>query len=617
MNNIGSIMMAARSFIPVDGQEKLLSELAISEKCDTSPAGAILIGMHILEFLGFPKYIDDILGVEHTTIAQLKDHYNKKTVLESPMMPSPGIFLSLLSADMIACPSTITPVYKFEEKAVEWHTGPLLGIEPSHLNDDRIGRVMSMLGADSENLQGVLFIMIMNAAKKAGIPLNRFILDTTLLQLDGEFKNAPKVRPGRGTDSFSQLIVSLVVASGSRMPVGFGVLAGNTSDSSTLPDVFKRLNQIADEGAIELLIDCIYPTPSNILFLQEHQHERMVYWVSPLKIGLSVNRFRELIDEAYKEGKWNPCGYRSIKESKAKIDPPLSAFETMWTLTEKIKPELEPGQKRRPKGSIKNVSIDVRCVIYRHEINAQREKENREIKKEELAQALQEYLLKLNKRKYCSLEHCENKLSELLKKYGCLKRFLKYNLSQSENGSICFSWSFDEAALVEEEKYDGTFALLTNYTSKQVNANQLVVKYRTRDQVEVDFKEMRGLLQLERILFQRPERIDTYVFLKVIALFVLTFLRAQAAQKGVKATVKDIKENMGDVLITETVILPIGMKAYSIGRDTEMNKLFREMFSLPDPVKLIKILIDTELSRIDDYVISWYESYKRARVGSG
>ncbi len=128
---------------------------------------------------------------------------------------------------------------------------------------------------------------------------------------------------------------------------------------------------------------------------------------------------------------------------------------------------------------------------------------------------------------------------------------------------------------------------------------------------------MRGLLQLERILFQRPERIDTYVFLKVIALFVLTFLRAQAAQKGVKATVKEIKENMGNVLITETVILPIGMKAYSIGRDTAMNKLFREMFSLPDPAELIKILIDTENSRIDEYVHNWYESFERGKDWSG
>ncbi len=115
--------------------------------------------------------------------------------------------------------------------------------------------------------------------KKAGIPLNKFILDTTVLELDGKFKDASKVVPGRGIKSFAQLIVSLVIASGSRIPVGFGVLAGNTSDSSTLPGTYETVNRVADEGAVEFLMDRIYPTPSNILFLKAREEERMVYWV--------------------------------------------------------------------------------------------------------------------------------------------------------------------------------------------------------------------------------------------------------------------------------------------------------------------------------------------------
>jgi hypothetical protein len=125
-------------------------------------------------------------------------------------------------------------------------------------------------------------------------------------------KDAPKVVPGRGKNSFSQLIVSLVIASGSRLTVGFGVLAGNTNDSSTLPGIYSTVNRIADEGEVEFLMDRIYPTPSNILFLKEHQNERMVYWVSPLKIGLSEKRVRELIDAAYHNGEWEPVNYSSI-----------------------------------------------------------------------------------------------------------------------------------------------------------------------------------------------------------------------------------------------------------------------------------------------------------------
>ena len=449
--------------------------------------------------------------------------------------------------------------------------------------------------------------MVLEASKKAGIPLDKFILDTTLLELDGEFKDAPKVGPGRGKNSFAQLIVSLVIASGSRLPVGAGVLAGNTNDASTLPGIYEAVNRIADDGAVKFLMDRIYPTPSNILFLKEHQDERMVYWVSPLKMGLSEKKVRELLDEAYQKREWKPVNYRSSKEIKAKIEPPLTAFETTWTLQEKIKPELEPGQTRRPRGSLQTVEIEVRCVFYRHELNAEREKERRNINKEELEKALQEYSLKLNKRKYQELDYCKEKLAGVLKAFGNVKKFPNYDLSQTDTGAISLTWAWDEEALAEEEKYDGIFALLSNYSKQQVNMNQLVGKYRGRDQVEVDIKEMKGILSLERILYQRPERIDTYVFLKVIALFVLTFLRSYAAREGVKTTERKLQESMGDLLLVENEILPLGLKVYGVARDTELNQLIRETFSLPNPLELIKVLNEAEIARVDEYVCAWNE----------
>ena len=279
MNEIGAILQSAQRLLPADAQDAFIAQLGTSDTPDASPAGVIFMGMHILEYVGFPRYIDELLGEEHTTIAQLRHHYQNRGILEKALIPSTGIIVSQMVADMIACPRNITPAYKFEEMAQQWRIGPLLGIEPSVLNDDRIGRAMSLLGMEPQTMEEVLFTLVVDAAKKAGIPLNKFILDTTLLELDGKFKDAAKVVPGRGTNSFAQLIVSLVIASGSRIPVGFNVLAGNTSDSSTLPGIYETVHRIADPGRVEFLMDRIYPTPSNILFLQEHKAERMVYWV--------------------------------------------------------------------------------------------------------------------------------------------------------------------------------------------------------------------------------------------------------------------------------------------------------------------------------------------------
>jgi len=605
---LSAVLQSAEPIMPEDMKKNLMQQLSISKQAEAAPAGAVLTGVYILDYLGFARSVDEQLEVEHTSLEQLREHYLNRGASNKPMAPSIGIILSLLVADMVACPRNLTPAYKFVEMAQKWQTGPLLGIAPSTLNDDRIGDALSDAGASHPKLEEILINLVLNAGKKSGIPLNKFILDTTNLQLDGKFNGADKVVPGRGKDSFSQLIVSLVIASGSRIPVGFGVLPGNTSDSKTLQGIYKTVNRVADPGPVEFLMDRAFPTASNLLFLKEKEAERQVNFIGPLKMGLSEKKVRELIDQADLEAGWKSIGYRSTKEINAKIAPPMTAYDTTWALTEKIKLDLEPGQKRRPNGSTQEIKTTVRCVFYRHEGQAERDRQRRQQKINELEQELTQFHAKLNKNKYRELSYCQSKLTSILKPFSAVSDFVGCTLTQSEAKTILLSWSRKEEQITAEERYDGTFALLTNYTKEQVNANQLVTRYRSRDEVEVDFKAMRGILDLERVLFRLPKRIDAYIFLKVIALFVLAFLRNHAEQEGIKTTEKQIQESLGDLLLVQNKILPIGLNTYSVGRDCALNRMFRNLFCLPDPLDLIKILGRIEADSLDDKVKSWYEA---------
>ena len=97
--------------------------------------------------------------------------------------------------------------------------------------------------------------------------------------------------------------------------------------------------------------------------------------------------------------------------------------------------------------------------------------------------------------------------------------------------------------------------------------------------------------------------------MKVIALFVLTFMRTYAKQEGVKATEKDIQESMGNMLLVENCILPLEMKTYGIAGDTELNQLFRKIFVLPVPQELIKVLNEAETAKTDEYDQNWHEAW--------
>ena len=79
---------------------------------------------------------------------------------------------------------------------------------------------------------------------------------------------------------------------------------------------------------------------------------------------------------------------------------------------------------------------------------------------------------------------------------------------------------------------------------------------------------------------------------------MLTFLRSYAEKVGVKTTEKKIQESMGDMLLVEGEILPLGVKTYAVARDIELNKLLRRTFDLPEHLDLIKILNEGAIHKL-------------------
>lgn len=94
MKEIGAIIKSSQKLIPEWTQNELIEQLGTSETLEATTAGAILMGMYILEYVGFPRYIDELQGEEHTIIEKLKDYCQRRTPFERPMIPGTGIILS-------------------------------------------------------------------------------------------------------------------------------------------------------------------------------------------------------------------------------------------------------------------------------------------------------------------------------------------------------------------------------------------------------------------------------------------------------------------------------------------------------------------------------------------
>ncbi|MEW6663462.1 MAG: hypothetical protein ACOY9Y_07815 [Bacillota bacterium] len=151
------------------------------------------MAMQLLTALGVPRRIDLVLGEEHTPLEYLKQEMNAGR----KQVPSSGILICLLVADMLAYPKRIARVYEVQTPAKAWHTDKLLGIDPDLLNDDRLLRALSKLGVHPSAMPDILQGMTLDVSDRFQIRLSRFFVDGSLLQLDGVFAQASKVCPGR------------------------------------------------------------------------------------------------------------------------------------------------------------------------------------------------------------------------------------------------------------------------------------------------------------------------------------------------------------------------------------------------------------------------------------
>lgn len=133
--------------------------------------------------------------------------------------------------------------------------------------------------------------------------------------------------------------------------------------------------------------------------------------------------------------------------------------------------------------------------------------------------------------------------------------------------------------------------MLTNHPQEVVSANEILCRYRDRNQIEMNFRDLKGLLDLERIFMQIPERIDAYLFIKVLAYFVLAFLRWYAQEHSYgKMTESKIQDQLSELGISRISIEPLGIDKWSVANDNPLTIFLRSSLVLSDPHEAINIL---------------------------
>ena len=109
-------------------------------------------------------------------------------------------------------------------------------------------------------------------------------------------------------------------------------------------------------------------------------------------------------------------------------------------------------------------------------------------------------------------------------------------------------WQVDEAKIVDEEQFDGVWALRTN---APLTAPEVALKYKQLWQVEQSFRSAKSLLRTRPVYHPRDETIRGHVFCSFLALVLKKELERRLEEAGIEAKWGDVMRDLGRLRETE------------------------------------------------------------------
>ena len=259
----------------------------------------------------FQIYNLDHLGLVAGIIDQMElvEQINQHLGEDPHEKVSPGVVVKAMILNGLGILSA--PLYLFsrffEGKATEHLLGE--GVEPKHLNDDRLGRVLEQLW---RNDLSTLFLKVsLNAVRVFGVEVEVVHLDSTSFAVEGEYVNVSvkdlehsesqdsgerrpqpiQIKRGYSRDHRSdlkQFVMNLICSGDSGIPLFLSMADGNQVDSVVFGELMRSFSQQWNFDGIHVADAALY-TADNL------QKMGSLQWVS--RVPLTIGAASRLLDE--------------------------------------------------------------------------------------------------------------------------------------------------------------------------------------------------------------------------------------------------------------------------------------------------------------------------------
>ena len=362
------------------------------------------------------------------------------------------------------------------------------------------------------------------------------LYDLTSTYFEGLCKRNPKAKFGRSKDKRSdcrQVLIALVVTP-EGFPVNYEVLAGNTGEKSTLPDLMTKIEKMYGKARRVWLMDRGIPTEKSLKVLRQSGIDYLVG--TPRKL---LNEFqRELLVQDWQQ----------INESVC----------------------------------VKYLEKEGECYVLA--LSKSRMAKERAIRKRKL----RDYLSGLSKlqRNYRDRDRFMKKLGVLQHEAGSCRHCVELKLPPQGKRVSKKNFSF----IFNHKKYramiyrDGMYFLRTNQTGKE--AVELWQQYMLQCNVEQAFKELKSDIGVRPVYHHKEERVDAHIFVAFLSYCLQATLRQKLRNSAAGLTSPAVLETLSRIQMLDVSIPTLNGRTLRMQRYTEAeleHKLILEKLHLALP----------------------------------
>ncbi|MEO7556329.1 MAG: IS1634 family transposase [Acidimicrobiales bacterium] len=396
------------------------------------------------------------------------------------------------------------PLWRVQDWAAEWAVPEVFGVAAETLNDDRIGRA---LDAVAPELDGIVGSVGARAITEFGLDVSRLHWDMTSISLFGDYDQLEEgfAEPGYGHPKdrrvdLKQIQTGLAVSGDGGVPVLHRAFDGRAGEVNQVVAAMESLRSMCAERSFLLVGDSKLVSFENLRQIIAAG----VTFIAPASKNyiaadvLAACDWDAAVDVDYvaqRDARKGPAGRGRYR-----------VLEDRWTLA-------------APK-NVKHPGLDLRRVFVWSSAGAGAAANARANKLDRARTDLDALGRGLGGRHYPTPDKVQARLTTIAAKRR-VGDYLRTEVSVDTASRPTLRWRFDDLALAAEAATDGWYCLLTNLDPADIDAGDVLARYKGQEVVERRYGAFKGPLAVAPVFLKNNRRIEA--LLSVICLALLIF----------------------------------------------------------------------------------------------